>query len=177
MTHAHRNNKPLGPRCLFCKKKFISDYRAGQRQKYCSRKECQIKRQRLNERVWTDDPKNQKFLKAKRDKWRKKNPEHLKKWRENNPDAVQRNREFMQEYQRRKRQDKMFEKTKEMALQVGKNKGVVYVSRGNTWILMRLKRPLTSTKGALAVYASRRIRTGKVRRPQGRLYDLTGAFG
>ena len=177
MTHTQRNNKTTHLRCISCKKKFTPDPRVGQRQKYCSDKECQIKRQRLNEHAWTSDSKNEEFLKLKRNKWRKKNPEYLKEWRENNPDSVRRNREFMQEYQRRKRQGQMFEKTKEMALQVVKNKGVVYASRGNTWVLMSLKRPLTSTKAISVVYASKRILKGKVRRPQGRLYDLCSAFG
>lgn len=177
MTHARCNNKAPRPRCLSCKKKFIPDYRAGSRQKYCPRKECQTKRQNRNEHAWVANPDNQKFLKAKRDKWRKNNPNYLKEWRQEHPESVQQNREFMQEYQRRKRQGKMFEKTKEMTLQVVKNKGVVYASRGNTWVLMRLKRPLTSTKALSVVYSSKRMRTGKVRRPQGRLYDLSSAFG
>jgi hypothetical protein len=170
-------NKPPRPRCLFCKRKFTPDPRAGSRQKCCSRKECQSQRQNHNERSWVTNPDNQKFLTAKRRRWRKKNPDHLKKWRQKHPKSVRRNRKFMREYQRRKRQGKMFEKTKEMTLQVFKNKGVVYASRGNTWVLMRLKRPLTSTKATTIGYASKRIRTGKVRRPQGRLYDLSLAFG
>lgn len=177
MTNIEHKNKTPRPQCASCKKKFTPDPRVGARQKYCSDKECQIKRQRLNERTWTDDPKNQKFLKLKRDKWSQKNPEYLKEWRKNNSDSLRRNREFMLEYQRRKRLGQMFAKTKEMALQVVKNKGVVYASRGNTWVLMRLKRPLISTKTPAGVYASKRIRTGKIRRPQGRLYDLSSAFG
>ena len=175
MTHSYC--KPVRPRCLSCKKKFTPDPRTGSRQKYCSHKECQNKRQSRNERAWTANPDNQKFLKAKRDKWRKNNPDYLKEWRQKHPESVRRNRKFMQEYQRRKRQGMMFEKTKEMASQVVKNKGVVYASRGNTWVLMRLKRPLTSTKAASVVYSSKRMITGKVRRPQGRLYDLSSAFG
>jgi len=176
MTDTDHNNTTR-PRCISCKKKFIPDPRVGSRQKFCSRKECQAKRQNFNERAWAENPDNQRFLKVKRNKWRKKNPDYLKEWRKNNPESVRRNREFMQEYQRRKRKGKMFEKTKEMTLQVIKNKGVVYASRGNTWVLMRLKRPSTSTIAMSEVYASKRIVKGKVRRPQGRLYDLSIAFG
>lgn len=178
MTSAqlYQKNSPTRKQCLACKRKYLPDPRVGARQKYCSRKECQNKRQRLNERAWTANPENQEFLKAKRKKWRKKNPEHLRKWRKKHPEAVRRNRKFMQEYQRRRRQGKVFEKTKEMALQVVKNKGVVYASRGNTWVLMRLKRPLRWTKSMSAGYASKRVRTGKVRRPQGRLHDISAVF-
>ena len=177
MTDAHRNNKPPRPRCVSCKKKFIPDPRAGSRQKYCSHKKCQTKRQNFNERTWIANPDNQKFLKIKQEKWRKKNPDYLKEWRQKHPESVRRNREFMQEYQRRNRLGHMFEKTKEMTLQVVKNKGVVYASRGNTWVFMCLKRPLTSTRAMAMVYASKRIVKSKVRRPQGRLYDLSSAFG
>jgi len=176
MTENHKN-KASRPRCLFCKRKFTPDPRAGSRQKSCSRKECQSQRQNQNERSWVANSDNQKFLTAKRLRWRKKNPDYLKEWRKKHPESVRRNRKFMREYQRHKRQGKMFEKTKEWNLQVTKNKGVIYMSRGNTWILMRLKRPLTSTKAMAVRYASKRIRTGKVRRPQGRLYDLSSAFG
>lgn len=168
----NNNIQTSRPRCLCCKKRFIPDPRVSVRQKYCSNEDCQDKRQRLNEQAWITNPDNQRFLKAKRDKWRKKNPDYLKEWRQKNPQSVRGNREFMQEYQRRKRHSKMFEKTKELTLQVSKNKGVVYASRGKTWILMRLKRPLTSTKGKALGYASKQISKSKVRRPQGRLYNL-----
>ena len=171
------NNNTSRPRCLCCKKRFIPDPRVGMRQKYCSNEGCQDQRQRLNEQAWITDPDNQKFLRSKRDKWRKKNPGHLKEWRQEHPESVRRNRKFMQEYQRRRRRSKMFEKTKELTLQVAKSKGVVYASRGKTWILMRLKRPLTSTKGNALGYASKQITKSKVRRPQGRLYNLLDVLG
>ena len=165
-------NQTTRPRCPCCKKKFTPDPRVGVRQKYCSSKDCQKKRQRLNEQAWVTNPDNQRFLKAKRARWRKKNPGYLKQWRQKHPRAVRRNREFMQEYQRRKRHSKVFEKTKELSLQIARNKGVMYACRGKTWILMRLRRPLTSTKARTGVYASKQIIKTKVRRPQGRLYKL-----
>lgn len=166
------NNQTMRPQCPCCKKKFTPDPRVGARQKYCSRQDCQDKRQRLNEQAWIKDPENQEFIKLKRKKWRKNNPDYLPKWRVDHPEALERNRKYMQEYQRRKRHFKVFEKTKEFALQVSRNKGVVYASRGKTWILMHLKRPLRSTKEQAAGYASKQIIKTKVRRPQGRLYKL-----
>ncbi len=164
--------QPSRPRCPCCKKSFTPDPRVGVRQKYCSSQDSQNKRQRTNEQSWVSDPKNQKFVKLKRKKWRKNHPDYLQEWRDKHPESVECNRQYMQEYQRRKRPSKVFEKTKELGLQVAKNKGVVYASRGKTWILMRLKRPLTSTKGRPLGYASRQVTKSKVRRPQGRLYNL-----
>ena len=175
MTNNHAQTSR--PRCPCCKKKFIPDPRVGLRQKYCSNKTCQNKRQRLNEQAWTAKPKNKRFLKLKRKKWRKRNPDYLSKWRARHPESVEINRKYMQEYQRRKRQSRVFEKTKECALQVAKNKGVVYASRGKTWILMRLKRPLTSTKGKVLGYASKQISKSMIRRPQGRLYNFLDVWG
>ena len=120
---------------------------------------------------------NQRFLKIKRKKWREKHPDYLEKWRDDHPDAVRRNREFMQEYQRRRRQVPVFEKTKSLTLQVVKNKGVVYASRGKTWILMRLKRPLPWSKAPGAMYTANNIAKRKIRRPQGKLFDLSSTFG
>ena len=62
-------------------------------------------------------------------------------------------------------------------MQVSKNKGVVYASRGKTWILMRLKRPLTSTRDKVMGYASKQISKHMVRRPQGGLYNLLDVLG
>jgi hypothetical protein len=135
-----------------------------------------MERQRNNERAWVDEPENQRFLKIKRKKWRERHPDYLQEWRDDHPDAVQRNREFMQEYQRRKRQAPVFEKTKSLSLQVVKNKGVVYASRGKTWILMRLKRPLSWPKATDAMYTANNITKRKIRRPQGRLFDLSRTF-
>jgi hypothetical protein len=136
-----------------------------------------MERQRTNERAWVADSENQRFLQIKRRKWRERNPDYLEKWRDEHPKAVQRNREFMQEYQRRKRQGPMFEKTKSLTLQVVKNKGVVYVSRGKTWLLMRLKRPLPWPEATGAVYTAKDIAKRKIRRPQGMLYDLSRRWG
>jgi len=175
MTELHSSNKIERPRCLCCHKKFTPDVHVGKRQKYCSDKKCQAERQRLNEKNWVKNADNQKFLKAKQKRWLKKNPDYLKEWREKHPESVRRNQEFMREYQRRKRDDRMFDKTKELTSQISKNKGVVYTSRGKTWILMHLKRPLSWAKDQSMMYASKQL--SKIRVPQGRLYDLSNVFG
>ncbi len=160
--------------CPACKKKFTPDFRVGQRQQYCSNKECQSLRQRLNERSWLKEEENQKFRAAQQRRWRRRHPEHLKQWRKKHPESVRRNREFMREHMRRKRQKHLFEKSKEWHSQVIKDKGDIYMSRGNTWVLARLKRAGILSKAMGCGYAYGRIRTGSVRLPRGRLYKVSG---
>ena len=179
MTNIRLKNKhspSIRHKCLACKNVFTPDPRVGSRQKYCSRKECQSKRQRANENTWREDPENHKFLEAQWRGRRASHPDYLKQWRQEHPESVRRNRESMREYQRRRRQGELFETGKEIVLQVIKDKGVVYASRGNTWILMRLKQAGRWTKALRVGYASKRIRSGPVHRPQGRLYDVSSAF-
>ena len=160
--------------CLACKKKFTPDPRVGQRQEYCSKEECQTLRQRLNERSWVKEEENLKWRSAQQKRWRTSHPEHLKQWREDHPESVRRNREFIREHMRRKRQDFLFEKSKEWNLQVTKDKGVIYMSRGNTWVLTRLKRAGRLPKAMNSWYAHGHIRSGSVRLPRGRLYKVSG---
>jgi hypothetical protein len=166
---------PTRKQCLACKKKFTPDPRVGERQKYCSKAECQILRQRLNEDSWLKKEENQKFRAAQQRRWRKNNPEHLTQWREEHPESVRRNREFMREYKRREREDILFEKSKEWNLQVTRDKGVIYMCRGNTWILTRLKRAgrLSKAMDGWYAYGHVRLGLGSVRLPQGRLYKVT----
>ncbi len=159
-------------RCPACGAMFTSDPRVGQRQRYCSSTSCQLSRQRKNESDWRK--RNPECVSAQQKKWRLAHPVYLRQWRENHPDSVRRNSEFMRLYMRRERQRLLFEKSKEMHLQVVKNNGVIYMSRGNTWFLARLKRASRLPKVWADVYAGGRIRCGSVRLPQGRLWEVSG---
>lgn len=160
----------LRKQCPACKKMFTPDPRVAKRQKYCSKKECQTKRQRLNEHAWVKEEENQKFRSAQQRRWRKSHQGYMKQWREDNPESVGRNREFMRAYMRRKRQDILFEKSKEWHLQVSRDKGVMYVSRGKTWILTRLKRASRLSKAISDGYAYKHV--GSLRLPRGRMYRM-----
>lgn len=163
------------PKCMACKKRFTPDPRVGSRQKYCSNKACQCKRQRFHEATWLAEPENIKFRKAYQLWWRKDNPDYLEDWRKKHPQAVRRNREFMREHMRRKRQAILFEKTRQWRSEVVKDQGDMYVSRGNTWLLLRLRRQGRWSKALISGYACGRIRSDPVRLPRGRLYNITEA--
>ena len=161
-------------RCPACGQMFTPDPRVGPRQLYCSQAECQKTRQRKNESDWRK--RNPECVAAQKRKWCLKNPGFLRAWRLRHPEAVRRNRLFMRLNMRRKRQRLLFEKSKEIHLQVIRDKGVVYMSRGNTWFLARLKRASRLSKVWAEGYAGGRICSGPIRLPRGRLYDVSGFF-
>ena len=172
MTDA-RIDRPVCKQCPVCKKKFLPDQRVGQRQKCCSKKECQSNRQRKNERVWRQ--LNPDCVTTQRKKWQQNNPGNLWRWRLKHPASVRRNREYMRQHMRRKRQRLMFDKSKEWRLQVVRDRGVMYMNREKTWFLVRLKRASRLSMAWGAGYSGGHIRSDSVRLPRGRLYNILGA--
>src|SRR5476649_2072006 len=114
-------NQPARKECLCCKKKFTPDPHVGQRQQYCSDKECQSKRLRLTKEAWLEKEENKKFRKAQQSRWRKSHPGYLEQWRKKHPSSVRRNREDTRKRIRRKRAAKMFEKSIELSSQIARN--------------------------------------------------------
>lgn len=171
MTKGHSVRK----RCPCCQKQFTPDRRVGARQKFCSQKACQTRRQRINETDWR--MANPECVSTQRKKWREANPEYMSTWWSGHPEAVKKNRANMRRHMRCKRDSMMFEKSKEIASQITGNNGDIYVSRGRGWILARLKRASIWSGGWVRRYACRDVEAGSVRLPRGRLYDLGKPFG
>ena len=158
--------------CPVCGQMFTPDPRVGQRQRYCSQAECQKARQRENESAWRE--RNPDCVSAQNHKWQQKNPGYLQEWRARHPDAVERNRSFMRKHMRRKRDHAMFDKSKEMLLQLAGRYGDMYVSRGRGWLITRLKRASIWSGPWVRRYAYRRVAVDRVRLPRGRLFDISG---
>ena len=156
--------------CPCCKRKFLPDPRIGNRQRFCSRKACQQTRQRKNESDWRE--RNPDCVKVQNFKWRQQHPGYLQEWRTLHPEAVERNRMFMRRHMRRIRERKMFEKSKEMHLQMTGRQGDVYVSRGRTWLFARLKRASLWSGTWVQRYACGRIKAKSMRLPGGRMYAM-----
>ena len=173
MTDIDKKSRPARKQCLCCKKKFTPDPHVGQRQKYCSDKECQSKRLRLTKQAWLQKEENKKFRKAQQCRWRKSHPEYLKEWRENHPMSERDNRELTRKRMRLKRRHDMFEKSIELRAQVARSKGDIYTNRESTMILMRLKRGCGLSKAWGQGYAYKRIQSALLRLPQGQLYKVS----
>ena len=169
-----KKNQPVRKQCLSCKKKFTPDSRVGQRQKYCSDKECQSKRLRLTKHAWLQKEENKRFRKAQQSRWRKRHPEYLKQWRQKHPESQRRNRDTTAKRMRRQRRVEMFEKSIELRAQVARSKGVIYTNRESTSILLRLKRGCMLSKAWTIGYASKRTDLQPVKLPQGQLYKVSG---
>lgn len=165
-----KKNPLICKRCLCCKKKFTPDPRVGQRQKYCSDKECQSSRIRLTKHTWLQKEENKRFRQAQQRRWRKRHREYLKQWRQKHPESVRRNRENTRERMRRQRRRRMFEKSIEWRSQVDRSKGVIYTNRDCTLILMRLKRGSGLSKAWNHGYAHKRAVF--LRLPQRRFYKV-----
>ena len=169
-----KKNRPVRKKCLCCKREFTPDPHVGQRQKYCSKKECQSQRLRITKDTWLGKEENKRFRKAQQSRWRKNNPDYLEQWRQKHPSSVRRNRESSKERMRRKRSVEMFEKSIELRTQVDRNKGVIYTNRESTQILMRLKRGCMLSRAWGQGYASKRIQSGPLQMPQGQMYRVSG---
>lgn len=167
-------NRSILKKCPACQKKFVPDPRVGARQRYCCDAACQKKRQRGNESAWR--VRNPECVCVQKRKWREKYPTHLKDWRKRHPEAVERNRAFMRRHMRGKREREMFEKSKEIRLQLSGKQGDVYVSRGGGWFFARLKRASLWSKGWVRRYACGRVEAKNIRMPRGRLYDFSGVY-
>lgn len=69
-------------KCLFCRREFIPDPRAGSRQKSCSREDCRQKRKQRAQKQWTQS--NPDYFHGRYEStraWREKNPDYQQKWR------------------------------------------------------------------------------------------------
>lgn len=168
MTVAQSNRK----RCPVCQGMFTPDPRVGARQHFCSKATCQRRRQRDNETCWRR--RNRECASTQQRKWRQKNPEYLRVWRDRHPKAVERNRTLTRRRMRARRDRVMFEKSKEMRMQLVGREGYVYFSRGRGWLIARLKRASPWSKVWVRRYALRRITAKNIRLPRGRLYAVPG---
>jgi len=157
--------------CPCCRKKFTPRTK---HQKYCSHKECQSQRKRVNKCVWQKKPENKKFVQAQQRRWRRRHPGYMKRWRENHPGSVDRNRKQTRLRTGRKRRRTMFEKSTASILQAVGSEADIYTNLHATIIFLCLKRGHILSRAWTDRYACQRIRSGPVRLPRGRLFKVTG---
>lgn len=75
--------------CLHCKELFLPNYRSGDRQRFCSKPECQKARKRASQRGWLQKPGNENYFRdaenaARARAWQKAHPGYWKngaRWR------------------------------------------------------------------------------------------------
>lgn len=85
--------RPPKKKCPFCRRVFLPDPRVGERQKACSRKECQRRRKTLSQKNWT--AQNPDYFRGHYENtraWLDQHPGYLRGFRASHPEYVERNR-------------------------------------------------------------------------------------
>jgi len=162
-------------RCLNCNELFNPDRRTKGQQRYCSKDECQTRRQRLNEEDWRiRNPDCAAYQQEQTRQWFKTHPEYSQQRRRENPDLLTKNRDDTRLRMKNMRHEAMFDKSKSILTQLtGNNTDKCYLTRGCGWLIACLTKasPL-SRRGALA---DNRFQFKRVMNhlPKGKLYDLS----
>lgn len=164
--------------CRCCGELFSSDPRAKGKQQYCSKDECQTKRQRQNEFDWRiknpgslDDQRNQSR------QWHKDHPDYSKLRREGNPWFKEKNRKDTKIRMQKNRGKKMFDKSKSILTQlIGNKREKCYLTYGKRWLVARLTKASPLSKAGSFWDNRKSFKCIANRLPVGKLYDLSGIF-
>jgi hypothetical protein len=160
--------------CFCCGELFELDSRSKGKQRYCSKQECQAKRQGKNEKDWCrNNPDSVAYYKSK---WLKKRPDYSRKRRIENLAIAAKNRKDTRIRMEKIRWKAMFDKNKPILTQlVDKNKDS-FCLMGGRWLFLRLTRTSRWTKEAILRHTGGNIKRIANCLPKGRLYDLSGVF-
>jgi len=162
-------------RCKHCRELFQPDPRTKGAQKYCSKPECQIVRQRQNEKDWrARNPDCLAYQQEQSRQWHRTHPDYSQKRRANDHELLKHNRGQTRARMQKIREKRMFDKSKVILTQVvGGKADKCYLTRGSRWLHVRLTKasPL-SKRGSLGDNRSLCKRVTN-RLPKGRLYDLS----
>lgn len=175
MTHKkHKRDK----RCLSCQELFQPNLRTKGKQKYCSKKDCQKKRQRKNEKDWRKkNPECVQLQYEQTRQWFNLHPEYSDQRRAKNPQLLEDNRDQTRKRMEKLRTKQLFDKSKVILTQVvGDTPDKCYLARGGSWLFVRLTKasPLSRLRNL-----GHTLGIGKSvvnRLPQGRLYEMPPFF-
>ena len=165
-------------RCRWCGKLFEPNPRAKGRQRYCSKSECQTKRQRLNEKTWRiknpgdlDDQRELSRL------WHAAHPDYSSRRRLKYPGLLKINRDDTRLRMRKLRSQRLFDKSKVILTELVEGQAdKCYLTHGYRWLMMRLTKASTLSKLLLMRDNRLRLKRAVNRLPRGHLYDLSGVL-
>ena len=162
-------------RCRHCGRLFAPDPRTKGKQRYCSRHECQTKRQRLNEATWR--AKNPECLDYQREQsrsWHKNHPNYNRKRRLKYPHLLKINRDNTRIRMRKIRSQKLFDKSKVILTElVDRQADKCYLTHGYRWLMVRLTKASPLSRIAFMGDNRLRLKSAPNRLPRGSLYDLS----
>ena len=165
-------------RCECCKALFTMDPRTKGKQKYCSKIECQSKRQRKNEKDWRiRNPECLADQQEQSRQWYRKNPGYSQKRRSNNPELLKDNREQTKLRMQKTRGKKMFDKSKLILTQlVGGKSDKCYLTHGGKGLYVCLTKASPLSKHGSLGDNRKQFKRVANRLPKGRLYDVAQVF-
>jgi hypothetical protein len=158
-------------RCAECRALFEPDARTKGGQKYCSKQGCQKRRQRNNEKDWRRRHREQQRIWVRL--WNKRHSEYSRQRREKNPQLFLSNRHQTKARMQKIRARRRFDQSKVILRQLAVTKeDKYYLARGG-WMILRLTKARSFTRGRLMMDNHRRMKRVANRVPRGRLYDLS----
>ena len=169
---ANQPKKLRRKRCKSCGELFDSDPRAKERQRYCSKAQCQTVRQRQNEKDWYLN--NPETVAHSKRKWQKNHPGYSRQRRAANHAMAEENRQDTRIRMQQMRWEGMFDKNKVILTQiVGRKADKCCLVRGQ-WLFLRLIRTSPLHKAAVVRHTGKRLKRVVNQLPKSKLYDLSG---
>ena len=165
-------------RCKRCQELFDPVPQSKNTQKYCSKRSCQVFRQRQNEYTWRKlNPDCLNLQREQSRKWHKDHPQYSQERRNNDKGLMFRNVRLTRVRMRRCRSLVMFDKSKSIFLQLTGNKTIeCFLSKGRRWLITRLTKASPLFKAHLFDYNSHHIFWRVNQLPKGRLHDISAVF-
>jgi hypothetical protein len=174
MRQANPPSRSRRKRCVHCRELFDPDPRAKDRQRTCSKDECQMVRQRQNEKSWCE--RNPDCVADQKRKWQQKHPGYSRRRRAADPKLEQENRQETRLRMQKVRWQVLFDKSKLILTQlIGDNEDKSCLIRGQ-WLFLRLTRASRWTNATFVRHTGQRLKRVANRLPRGQLYDLSGLF-
>ncbi len=171
---ANQPKKTRRRHCKYCDELFDPDPRAKERQRYCSKAQCQTMRQRQNEKDWRQD--NPEATADQKRKWQKNHPGYSQQRRAANHAMAEENRQDTKMRMQQMRWESMFDKSKVILTQMtGRKRDKCCLIRGN-WLFLRLIRASPLRKAAVIRHTGQRLKCVVNQLPKSKLYDLSGVI-
>ena len=178
MRQDYKPSRTRQRRCRHCGQLFTPDPRTKGKQRYCSRHECQTKRQRLNESTWRG--KNPECLDYQREQsraWHKNHPDYSRKRRLKYPRLLKINRDDTRIRMRKTRFKRLFDKSKVILTElVDRQADKCYLTHGYRWLMVRLTKASPLSRLPFMGDNRSRLKSAPNRLPRGSLYDLSGVL-
>jgi len=169
---ANQPKKTRRRHCKCCDELFDPDPRAKERQRYCSKAQCQTVRQMQNQKDWCLN--NPKVVAYDKRRWRQNHPGYSQQRRVANPAMAEQNRQNTKIRMQQTRSRSKFDKSKVILTQVvDKNADKCCLMRGH-WLFLRLTRVSPLRKAAVMVHTGKRLKRVANQLPKSELYDLSG---